>query len=325
MLDFVVKISENDMRIDKFLSIYIKDISRVKIQDAILNGAVSVDGQKITDCSKKLKAEQLVNFDQTYIVNEQIELKPEKVDFSILYEDDDLIVLNKPSGIVVHPGNGNWSGTLVNGLLAYSDLSSGTCDFRPGIVHRIDKDTSGSLVIAKNDFIHAKLAEQFAEHSITRRYICYTYGKPNINLCVNENGLFRYETKFGRDPVNRKKMKVLQDRGKTAITLFNIEQIFSKSGVPFASKIMCELKTGRTHQIRVHMASLGASLIGDQVYGKRKKLPIENKECVFEFNRQALHAYYLKFEHPRNKCILEFVAPIPDDLTWLESQLMHIK
>lgn len=324
MIEVIVQESENGVRIDKLLSTFVHDLSRAKIQEAILNGAAYINKQRITDCSKKVKTGEFINFDRTFAVTKPIELKPEKVDFSIMYEDDDLIVLNKPAGIVVHPGNGNWSGTLVNGLLEHGNLSSGTAEFRPGIVHRIDKDTSGSLVIAKNDFTHARLAEQFAEHSITRKYICYVYNKPDVKLCTNENNLFRYETNFGRDPINRKKMKILREGGKKAITLFNIEHIFSKSGIPFASKILCELKTGRTHQIRVHMASLGASLIGDQTYGRRKKLPIENKEEVFEFNRQALHAYYLKFKHPRNNMNLEFLAPIPDDLIWLEQQLYNI-
>ena len=329
MREYVVACSENGLRLDKFLSLKIPDKSRTKIQSAIEDTLVHVDNKVITNVSEKLKLGQTVRFFDELIEVPQTDLKPEKVDFEVLFEDDDLIVLDKPSGVVVHPGNGNWSGTLVNGLLEYSkNLSSGSDQNRPGIVHRIDKDTSGILVVAKNDNTHFHLAQQFAVHSITRKYVCYTYGVPNLNsplVSRLDSEKFLIQSFIGRDPISRKKMKILQSGGKNAVSIFKILENFRvfKNGI-FASKIECELRTGRTHQVRVHMSFLGSPLIGDQTYGKHKKLPIRDSEYAYNFPRQALHAFYLKFRHPRTGGLLEFTSPIPADMQNLDSKLREI-
>lgn len=322
---FVVNQDEVGCRLDRFLVQKIPTKSRTKIQESILADLVFLDKKLINDPSLKVKLNQNVEFIESETKTE-CELQPEHVDFRVIYEDNDILVVDKPAGVVVHPGNGNWSGTLVNGLLEYSkDLSSGSAYNRPGIVHRIDKDTSGILVVAKNDFAHMKLAEQFAIHSIIRRYICYTYGSPQINSSfvkkLRENN-FQIETQIGRDNINRKKMKVLQCGGKKAITNFKILKKFCDlKGNVFASKVECELKTGRTHQVRVHMTKLGAPLIGDQVYGKRKKLPICDTDYVYKFPRQALHAFFLSFIHPVSGKKLEFQSALPSDMEELENKL----
>lgn len=325
-ISFVVDLSESGKRLDKFLAEQIPSKSRTKIQEAIVETCVSIDGVSVSDPSLKLKSGQEVLFCYDEIPQQVCDLKPEKVDFKIVFEDNDIIVLEKPAGIVVHPGNGNWAGTLVNGLLEYSkDLSSGGDVLRPGIVHRIDKDTSGILVVAKNDFAHMKLAEQFEVHSIIRKYICFVYGYPKTNFpFVNSlnDGRFLIETQIGRDPVNRKKMKILKLGGKRAVTIFKILKTFSDAkGNCFASKVECELKTGRTHQVRVHMTGLTAPLIGDQTYGRRKKLPIEDSAFAYEFPRQALHAAFLSFDHPRSGEKMSFHSELPADMLALEEKL----
>lgn len=310
-------------RIDRFIASRVDDLSRSKVQRLISDGCVFVDNIVIADCSYKTKLQQSV--DVMLPSQESSELSAEHVDFAILYEDDDIVVVDKPSGVVVHPGAGNWSGTLVNGLIGHSNCLSAFdgADMRPGIVHRIDKDTSGILVVAKNDVAHAKLAEQFAVHSITRKYVCFVYGIPRINREVQKlpDGRYRIETQIGRDKINRKKMTVLEIGGKNAITIFKILNVFKDS---CASQIECELKTGRTHQIRVHMTHLCASLIGDQVYGRKKKISGDDEDYVYNFSRQALHAKYLKFQHPATYREMEFSSELPNDMARLNKILTNL-
>lgn len=271
-----------------------------------------MNGVIIVDANHYLKINDIVVVDDSQKI-ERPSLSPDAdVKFDVLYEDADLLVINKPAGVVVHAGAGNFSHTLVNGLVHHcgESLSSGSDEYRPGIVHRIDKDTSGILVVAKNDYSHAKLAEQFAVHSIVRKYVCFCYSH-----FQNKSG--KIETLISRDKNNRLKMCVNPSQGKRAITLFK-----TLADYGFASKIECELKTGRTHQIRVHMSYLGHSLIGDSLYKvKNYAIPKDMTEYIRSFPRQALHAYFLKFQHPTNQKDMEFSADLPSDLQQLEKKL----
>ena len=292
-------------------------MSRTKIQSWIKAGFVSVNSEEVTDSSFLLQAEDNIWIEEGS-PSDKIEIHPdENVPFEILFEDDDLLVVNKPAGIVVHPGAGNRDHTLVNGLAHHcgKNLSMINSDIRPGIVHRIDKDTSGILVVAKNDFTHMQLAKQFEIHSIKRKYICFLY-----SLLRPLNG--KIETLISRSDSNRFKMAVSQSKGKKAITVYRTIKNFSN----YASKVECELMTGRTHQIRVHMANLGNSLIGDRTYKvKNYSLPKEFAKNINEFPRQALHAYFLEFIHPHTEKVMHFECEMPDDMKNLENLLNRIE
>jgi 23S rRNA pseudouridine1911/1915/1917 synthase len=293
--------------LDKFLAIELCDYSRSKIQALISSGNVFVNNDVVNEINYNLRfKDEIIIFDNLNAVQQNI--IPEKdIIFSILYEDEDLIVINKPAGLVVHPGAGNCSGTLVNGLAYYckDNLSTGSEDHRPGIVHRIDKDTSGVLVIAKNNQAHTHLAEQFKVHSIKRKYICFCYGIPQPM-----NG--KIETFIGRDRNNRLKMRVVDEKiGKHAISFYRTLETFSQ----FATKLECELHTGRTHQIRVHMSHIGHSLIGDSTYKiKNYAVPKNSAEFITKFPRQALHAYFLEFMHPKSMKKMRFEIRLPEDM-----------
>ncbi|GHT97518.1 pseudouridine synthase [Alphaproteobacteria bacterium] len=308
-------------RLDKFLASELHDYSRSKIQSMIEAGNVSVNGIIVLNSNYILKVRDEIAISPVVVPGTNVLEPDESVDFSVLYEDDDLIVVNKPAGVVVHPGAGNYHHTLVNGLAYYYEsLSSGSDSVRPGIVHRIDKDTSGILVVAKNDHAHEKLAEQFKVHSIKRKYICFCYGVINPRCG-------KIETFISRDKYNRTKMAVSKDSGKLAISIYRTLKIFSN----FVSKVECELHTGRTHQIRVHMAHIGHSLIGDSIYRSKNYnrilagQTIQDKTQVAyvrNFPRQALHAYFLEFTHPRSQKLMHFEAELPDDMQELESILI---
>ena len=302
-------------RLDKFLANELYFLSRTKVQSLISEGFVRVNGVTETRENFLLKSRDEIFLTQHSVSHENSLVPDENVEFSILYEDESLLVIDKPAGVVVHPGAGNFSGTLVHGLLSHCDsLSSGSETSRPGIVHRIDKDTSGILVIAKNDFAHQKLAEQFAEHSIRRKYVCFCYG-----ILQPERG--RIETLISRDKNNRLRMAVSKNNGKNAITIYNTLKKFGK----FVSKVECELKTGRTHQIRVHLSHLGHSLIGDKLYKfKNYALPADFRDFIEHFPRQALHAFFLEFKHPESGEILSFTSEIPNDMKELEEKLREI-
>ena len=276
-----------------------------------------MNSEEVFDPNFSLQVEDNIWIEEN-IPSDKIEIHPdENVPFEILFEDDDLLVINKPAGVVVHPGAGNRDHTLVNGLAYHcgKNLSTINSDIRPGIVHRIDKDTSGILVIAKNDFAHMQLAKQFEVHSIKRKYICFLY-----SVLRPLNG--KIETLISRSESNRLKMAVSQSKGKKAITIYKTVKNFST----YASKVECELLTGRTHQIRVHMASLGNSLIGDRIYKvKNYSLPKEFAKEINGFPRQALHAYFLEFVHPRSEKVMHFECDMPDDMKNLENLLNGIK
>lgn len=305
------------LRIDKFLSACFPDISRSQIQRMIAWGNVVCDDVTVGDNSYKIKEGE--SFVLTLPEAVDAEPQPQDIPLDVVYEDKDIIVVNKPYGMVVHPAPGAADGTLVNALLYHChDLSGIGGVKRPGIVHRIDKDTSGLLVAAKNDNSHKLLCEQFAEHSIERTYSAFVFGVPNpLDGTIEGN--------IGRSPYDRKKMAIVAKGGKHAVTHYQTIEKFKNE----AALIKCRLETGRTHQIRVHMTSAGHSLIGDKVYGKSRKLAVKNAPEEAEifinmFPRQALHAQSLGFVHPGTGERMFFEAPLPVDLQELLQALRQI-
>ena len=282
---------ENE-RLDKALSELTDDtVSRSYLQKLIKDNQVFVNG-KPQKASYKLKVDDYVSF----VIPDQVQpdILPEKMDLDILYEDEDVIVVNKPKDMVVHPAAGHFEHTLVNGLMYHckDSLSGINGVLRPGIVHRIDKDTTGSIIACKNDMAHKAIAAQLKEHSIERRYRAVCHG-----VIKEEEGTI--DAPIGRDEKDRKKMSVNRKNGKEAVTHFRVLERFKDY-----TYIECKLETGRTHQIRVHMASIGHPLLGDEVYSSGKK--------TFKLNGQTLHAYILGFTHPRNGGYVETVAPLPE-------------
>ena len=290
---------DNDMagkRIDVVLSACLEEISRSYVQKLIEGGQVTVNGDFCNEKKYKAKAGDMIAIEIPE--PEKLEVLPEDIPLDIVYEDDDLIVVNKPAGMVVHPANGNYTGTLVNALMYHcgDDLSSINGVVRPGIVHRIDKDTSGLLMIAKTDKAHMSLSQQLAEHSITRRYIALVY-----NNFKDDEGTI--DAPIGRDPKNRLRNAVLfnSSSAKRAVTHYKVLERFGRYTL-----IEARLETGRTHQIRVHMAYSGHPLVGDELYG-----PAKNKVGA---KRQMLHAKVLGFIHPTSGEYMEFNSPLPDDM-----------
>lgn len=280
---------EKNERIDKYLSSKLDDsFSRAKIQKLIDEELILVNDKVIKSSYKVSNGDVILITDK----EEDMSVKPEKMDIDIVYEDDDVMVINKKSGVVVHPAPGNYSGTLVNGLMYLSkDLSHVNGEFRPGIVHRIDKDTSGLLIVAKNDKAHRILAEELKEKKIKRKYITLVSGV--INHDIGE-----IDAPIGRDPSDRKKMCVTSTNSKDAITHFRVLERYKN-----ASLIECELETGRTHQIRVHMKYINHPVINDPVYGKNNH---------GEFG-QLLHAKEITFTHPTTKEVMTFSCEVPEE------------
>ena len=309
-----VAAAEKNLRLDKFLSLRLPDMSRSRLQKLISGGNVECEEIVIADNSFKVKEGDCYQI--TIPPAEEAEPIAENIPLDIVYEDDDLIVVNKPAGMTVHPAAGAYSGTLVNALLYHcGDKLSGIGGVkRPGIVHRIDKETSGLLVVAKNDTAHNFLSAQFAEHSSERTYEAVIYG-----VFTELSG--RIEGNIGRSPFDRKKMAIVEKGGKFAATNYKTLQIFGR----FASLVQCNLETGRTHQIRVHLSTQGHALIGDKLYVKNKKselaLPPELKTYVNTCPRQALHAKTLGFVHPRSGEFLQFDSKLPADMTELLEKL----
>ena len=277
-------------RIDVFLAENMEDLSRSGVQKLIDEGMITLNGGK-TKANYKLREKDII--DVTVPEVKEVEILPEDIPLDILYEDADVIVVNKPQGMVVHPAPGHTSGTLVNALMFHcgDDLSGINGEKRPGIVHRIDKDTSGVLMIAKNDMAHQSLAAQLAEHSITRKYNAVVYNGFNEDEgTVNKP--------IGRNPQDRKKMAVTEKHSRHAVTHYRVIERMEKFTL-----IEAQLETGRTHQIRVHMTYIGHPLLGDPVYGPKKQ-PVS-------LEGQALHARVLGFIHPRTGEYMEFEAPLP--------------
>ena len=277
------------VRIDKYL-IDKTEYSRSRIQKMIRDGFIKVNGGLVKN-SYVLNQDDVISIEEDY--DEDIEIVPQDIDLDIYYEDDYLLVVNKPSGMVVHPGNGNYSDTLVNALMYHCNHLSGVNgSIRPGIVHRIDKDTSGLLLIAKTDFVHQDLSRQIGEKSVLRKYIALVHG-------VIQEDTATIDAPIGRDSHDRKKMAVTADNSKDAVTHVRVLERYDK-----ATLVECVLETGRTHQIRVHMAYIHHPIVNDPVYGY-KKLDDE------EFG-QMLHAEVIGFIHPITGKYMEFKAPVPD-------------
>ena len=313
-----VPLNYHGNRIDKFLQSQINELSRTRLQTLIRDGQVKLNNITISDVSKKIKENDQIkiNFPPPKITF----IKPKKIPLEILYDDDDIIVINKSPGVVVHPGAGNYEETIVNGLLFkyQNNLSSVGGKLRPGIVHRIDKDTSGVIVVAKNDNAHIRLSEQFSNHTIKRIYEALVWGslKPQ-NGKINE--------KISRSVKNRQLMSVRKEKGKIAITNYKTLKVFQNLNLPKISLIECQLETGRTHQIRVHMNFKGNPILGDRSYGKSKKkfkkIDPNLEKKINNFNRQALHAKSLGFIHPKTKKEFFFEARRPKDFDTLIKSL----
>ncbi|HST95645.1 MAG TPA: RluA family pseudouridine synthase [Microvirga sp.] len=310
-------------RLDRVLARLWSDLSRSRLQALIRDGRVSVDGAPVLDPNRKVAGGARI----ALAVPPPVPAEPqgEAIALAIVYEDDDLIVIDKPAGLVVHPAAGHESGTLVNALIAHCGASlSGIGGVRrPGIVHRLDKDTSGLLVIAKNDRAHQGLAAQFADHGRTgpleRAYLALVWGVP-------ERSRGTIEAALARSLHNREKIAVVpEERGRYAITHYDVIEPLPPAG-PVASLVRCALETGRTHQIRVHMAHLGHPLLGDLVYGagyktKANRLSEAQQAALKTLGRQALHAALLGFEHPRTGEFLQFESPLPADMAALVGAL----
>lgn len=302
-------------RLDKWLATALPDLSRTRLKALIADGRVTTGGEAVRDPAYHVRTDQ--NF--AIIVPEAEPAQPAAQDIAlrVVYEDEDLIVVDKPAGMVVHPAPGSPDATLVNALLAHCGASlSGIGGVkRPGIVHRLDKDTSGLIVAAKNDASHLGLARQFADHSIARAYLAVTWGVP-----LPAKG--EIEGNIGRSPTNRQKMAIVNRGGKSALTRYRVRKSLGEA----AALVECRLATGRTHQIRVHLAAAGHPLIGDQLYGRvsaarRRALPAAIRDEVCAFPRQALHAFLIGFIHPRTNEWHSYESPLTHDINMLIAML----
>ena len=318
IFNITVPLHSHGYRVDKFLQSQINELSRTRLQALIRDGQVKINNIIINSTSKKIKEEDQIKVN--FPTSKETLIKPNKIPLDILYDDSDIIVVNKAPGVVVHPGAGNYNNTIVNGLLYKykNNLSSIGGKLRPGIVHRIDKDTSGIIVVAKNDIAHINLSKQFSNHSIKRMYEALVWGslKP-------QNG--KISEKISRSIKNRQLMAVRKEKGKIAITNYKTLKVFQNLNLPKISLIECQLETGRTHQIRVHMNFKGNSILGDKSYGKSKrkfkKIDPNLEKKINNFTRQALHAKSLGFIHPRTKKEIFFEAKRPKDLDALIESL----
>lgn len=299
-IEFKIEEALAGERIDKFLSDSLPDVSRSYIQKLIKDGQVTVN-QKTVKSNYKLNTGDLLSMEEPELQEPDIEA--EDIPLDILYEDSDLLIINKPKGMVVHPSAGHYSGTLVNALMHYckEDLSGINGVLRPGIVHRIDMDTTGSLIVCKNDFTHNHIAEQLKVHSITRVYHAIVHG-----ILKDDEGTIN--APIGRHPIDRKKMSINHKNGKEAVTHYKVLKRFKNF-----TYIECRLETGRTHQIRVHMSSISHPLLGDAVYG-----PVKSP---YKLQGQTLHAKTIGITHPRTGEYLEVEAPLPEYFTNLLKKL----
>lgn len=330
-------IAENPpKRLDKAIARDVPEeatLSRSRLVKLLAEGAVKLNGVVVSDQKGKVKEGDRIEI--TVEEATEIELKAEDIPLDVIYEDDELIVVNKPVGMVVHPAPGSPSGTLVNALMHHcgESLSGIGGEKRPGIVHRIDKDTSGLLVVAKSDKAHQGLAKQFEKHTVERKYNALVYGAPDPmdprlrgvkGVSFEGSNILRITTLLGRHKTDRQKQAVSFTEGRHAITRARVLDLFGTP--PQLALVECWLETGRTHQIRVHMAHAGHGLVGDQTYGGRRKLNHKAlsesaREAVDHFPRQALHAAVLGFVHPVSGEEIRFEAPLPDDMQQLLDHL----
>ncbi|HCT63371.1 MAG TPA: RNA pseudouridine synthase [Erysipelotrichaceae bacterium] len=288
-LEFIVSEAQNGLRFDKLCVEILPELSRTRIQDLIVNGFITINDLEVK-ANTKVKTNDIISAE--WPEDEELKVEAEEMDLDVLYEDKDLIVVNKPKGMVVHPGAGNPNHTLVNGLLAHcKDLSGINGVLRPGIVHRIDKDTSGCLVVAKNDLAHQNLSEQLAKRTLKRTYIALVHG-------VIQHNVGTIEAPIGRDKSDRQKMTVTSMNARPALTHFKVMKRYEAYTL-----VECQLDTGRTHQIRVHFQYINFPIVGDPKYSIKKTL---------ETQGQCLHAQRIEFIHPRTQEVMQFEAEMPE-------------
>jgi 23S rRNA pseudouridine1911/1915/1917 synthase len=324
-----VTVGEGDagMRLDAWLAGAVADLSRSRAKALITEGSVAIGGATIEEPKRPVKPGERVVV--TLPPPVPAEPEGEQIPLDVVYEDDDMIVIDKPAGLVVHPAAGNQTGTLVNALIAHCgpSLSGIGGVMRPGIVHRLDKDTSGLMVVAKSDRAHRGLAAQFADHGrsgpLERGYLALVWGAP-----ARAEGTI--DAPLGRSTKNREKIEVKRDGGREAVTHYAVAERYGAAGKPpVASLVECHLETGRTHQIRVHLAAIGHPVVGDRTYGagfatKTALLPEPARGIAAAFPRQALHAYLLGFEHPVSGEELRFESPLPADISGLTGALKSL-
>ena len=309
-IKFLIGKNENGKRVDLYLSNKFSQFTRSYIKKLIKEKNLSINNKIIESASTRIKIGDKINFDFSYKKDDK--LTPKKIDLNIVHEDTDILIIDKPKGLVVHPGAGNFENTLANALaFKYKDnLSNLNGILRPGIIHRIDKETSGLLVVAKNNFAHANLGKQFSDHTIKRKYQCLIWG-----VIRPLNG--KIQTLISRNKKNRQLMTVSEFSGKKAVTNYVTKKIYNIKDVPKISFIECELETGRTRQIRVHLKYKGTSIIGDNKYGKKnikfKKLNKEFENKLGKIKGQALHAQTLEFVHPTKNRWVRFKSNMPKD------------
>ncbi len=310
-INLIVNEQNKDFRVDAFINKNENEISRTRIKNLILNGKLQINQNIVKDPSKKIVSGDILTL--TIPEPKKASLKPYNFKLDIIHEDEDLIVLNKPAGIVMHPGAGNFDNTIVNALINYDkdSLSNIGDELRPGIVHRIDKNTSGLVVVAKNNFCHEHLSDQFSKHTITRVYQLLIWGKIRPSKG-------KVETLITRSSKNRQMMEASSTKGKKAVTNYKTLEVFENDNSPTLSLLECELETGRTHQIRVHMNYLGHSIVGDNIYKKKyKKIKNINpslEKKLIGLERQFLHAKTIGFIHPRKNKEMFFNSILPQKL-----------
>ena len=319
-INFVVEENENNLRVDVLINKREELISRTRIKNLILKEKLKLNDEIIKSPSKKVLTGDKISLNIPE--PEEASLKPYDFKLEIIHEDEDLLVINKPAGIIMHPGAGNYDKTIVNALMYYdkSSLSTIGDELRPGIVHRIDKNTSGLVVIAKNNKTHENLSKQFSDHSITRVYQLLIWGKLRPS-----SG--KIDTFITRSSKNRQLMEVSRSKGKRAITNYNTIEIFENEKTPTLSLVECKLETGRTHQIRVHMTYMGNSIVGDDKYKKKykklKNIDMGLESLISKLNRQFLHAKTLGFIHPKTNEEMIFSSILPQELNNLLKMLRN--
>ena len=319
-INLIVKDNDKNLRVDVFINKKVKDLSRTRIKNLILGEKLKLNNKLILEPSKKISIGDTLEL--TIPEPKKASLKPYEFTLNIIYEDDDLIILNKPAGIIMHPGAGNFDNTIVNALMNYDKkfLSNIGDELRPGIVHRIDKNTSGLVVIAKNNQVHEHLSIQFSKHTISRIYQLLIWGKVRPSKG-------KVETLIDRSSSNRQITQVSDIKGKKAITNYKTLEVFENKNTPTLSLLECKLETGRTHQIRVHVNYLGNSIVGDDKYKKKfKKIKNVDKDLeklLMNLNRQFLHAKILGFIHPRKKKEMIFSSILPQELEIILKKLRN--
>jgi 23S rRNA pseudouridine1911/1915/1917 synthase len=310
-INLIVEEDEDNLRLDVFINKREEQISRTRIKNLILKEKLKINNKRINSPSKKVSKGDIVNLQIPEPV--RASLKPYNFKLEIVYEDEDLLVINKPSGIIMHPGAGNYDKTIVNALMHYSKDSLSTIgdELRPGIVHRIDKETSGLIVIAKNNETHESLSQQFSKHTITRIYQLLIWGKLRPS-----SG--KIDTFITRSSKNRQMMEVSHSKGKRAVTNYKTIEVFENDKTPTLSLVECRLETGRTHQIRVHMTHMGNSIMGDGKYKKKykklKNVDTKLENLIYKLDRQFLHAQTLGFIHPKTNEEIIFTSILPQEL-----------